>query len=131
MWRIVFISALAIHGLAHFSGFLAAWTSRDAGFSRKPWIFSDALELNRGAGRYFGLVWLFASVAFVAAAAGVLTGQSWWTDLATVASIASLVVIVPWWNTVPSGAWVGAFFDALVLILFILPVGERVLEFIS
>ncbi len=131
MWQIIFISALVIHGAAHFSGFLAAWTSRKGGFSKRPWIFSDSLELDSGSGRYFGLVWLLASVAFVASAAGILTGQLWWEDLVTVASIASLVVIVPWWNTVPTGAWVGALFDVLVLFMFILPAGEALLEMIG
>lgn len=127
MWRFVFIAALIIHGAAHFSGFVASWTSRAGGFSRNPWIFSDTLELNRGVGRYFGLVWLLASVGFVTSAFSILTGQLWWENLIPVASIASLVAIVPWWNTVPTGAWVGALFDVLVLFVFILPAGERLL----
>lgn len=131
MWQLVFISALLIHGAAHFSGFLAAWTSNNAGFSNNPWIFSEGLELNRGLGRYFGLIWLLASIGFIASAFGILSGQIWWEDLVTVASIGSLVVIVPWWNTVPTGAWVGAAFDVFILLLFILPAGESILAMIS
>lgn len=37
------------------------------------------------------------------------------------AAVISLVAIVPWWNTVPPGAKVGAAFDILLIVALALP----------
>jgi hypothetical protein len=47
------------------------------------------------------------------------------------ASVISLVVIVPWWNTVPPGAKFGAFFDVAVIIVLLLPLKGKILELVS
>jgi hypothetical protein len=50
----------------------------------------------------------------------------------TIASVAiSLVVILPWWNTVPPGAKVGAAFDLLVIVLLLSPFREKLLEIVQ
>jgi hypothetical protein len=43
----------------------------------------------------------------------------------------SLLVIVPWWNTVPPGAKIGAFFDLLVIVILLSPLQERVLQIVG
>jgi hypothetical protein len=47
--KLVVAAALILHGLAHLSGFVAAFTSRDAGFSPKPWLLSSGAASGRGA----------------------------------------------------------------------------------
>jgi hypothetical protein len=42
-------------------------------------------------------------------------------------AIVSLIVIVPWWNTVVPGAKAGAVFDVIVLIALLLPWRESVI----
>jgi hypothetical protein len=44
-----------------------------------------------------------------------------------VQAVVSLIVIVPWWNTVVAGAKAGAAFDGLVLIALSLPWRESVI----
>jgi hypothetical protein len=44
-----------------------------------------------------------------------------------VGAILSLVVIIPWWNTVVPGAKVGAAFDLLTLVALIFPWNQQVM----
>ena len=128
MLRFVVAAPFLLHGLAHISGFLASWTASDAGFSDKPWIFSSAVTLGSGLGRAFGLLWLVAMIGLVSTALGIVLRQDWWPTLAIAASVVSLVVIVPWWNTVPPGARFGAVFDLLTIIALLLPFGSKLVE---
>lgn len=126
MWRIILAIPLMAHGLAHLSGFIAAWTTADVGFSTS-WIFlSSELSLHSSVGKLFGLLWLAATATLVAAGAGVLWQRSWGAPLALVAALISLAVILPWWNTVPPGAKLGALFDLLVLMVLLSPLKAAV-----
>lgn len=131
MWRYIIATPILVHGLAHFSGFFAAWTSSDAGYKKNPWIFSTGILLDGPIGRVFGLLWLMAMIGFVAIFIGIVFQLDWWPPVAISASAVSLIVIVPWWNTVPSGAKVGAIFDVFVIVLLILPFEENLLELIG
>ena len=46
------------------------------------------------------------------------------------AAVLSLAVILPWWNTVPLGAKMGAAFDLLVLVVLLTPLKERILALV-
>jgi hypothetical protein len=127
----LFVAPLVVHGLAHISGFIASWSKSLAGYTESPWIFSSTITLQTPVGRAFGLLWLIAAIGFVGTGLGLIFGQSWWPTLAIAASVVSLVVIVPWWNTVPPGAKFGAFFDVVVIIVLFLPLKEKILELVS
>ena len=131
MWRYIFAIPFFIHGLAHISGFLSSWTSSDAGFKKSPWIFSSGVFLDGPLGRVFGLLWLIATIGFVGTAIGIVIQQDWWSPLAIAVSVISLIVIVPWWNTVPPGAKVGAIFDVIVIVVLLLPLRGKLFELIG
>lgn len=124
MIRLVLAVPLIGHGLAHISGFIASWTNNDAGYGRRPWIFSSGVGLQSPLGRLFGLLWLAAAAALVAAGVGLAVEAAWWQTLAVVGALLSLVVILTWWNTVPSGAKIGAAFDLLILMLLLTPLKD-------
>jgi hypothetical protein len=42
-------------------------------------------------------------IVFLAAAIGLIANQSWWSTVAIIASILSLLVVIPWWNTITPG----------------------------
>ena len=130
MIQLLFAAPLLIHGLAHIGGFLASWTSNQAGFSDRPWILSSRGTLDSAVGRVFGILWLVAMVAFVIAGLGLLFSQPWWPSVAVPAAVLSLVVILPWWNTVPPGAKVGAAFDLLVLLVLLSPLKQWLLDLV-
>lgn len=131
MLKFVFALPMIGHGLAHISGFLASWTSIDAGYSPKPWIFSPGITLAGPVGRFFGLLWLAASIVLLSSGFGIIFLQNWWPTFALYGAIISLIVIVPWWNTVPPGAKIGAVFDVIVLVIVLTPLKEKVIGLIS
>jgi hypothetical protein len=132
MIRFVFAIPLIVHGLAHLSGFFASWTTASAGYPiDRPWLFSPHVTLTSPIGKAFGLLWLVAAAGLAGSGLGLLFLQEWWTALAAAAAVVSLVVIVPWWRTVPPGAWVGAGFDVLVIVLLLTPVKNRIIEWVS
>jgi hypothetical protein len=131
MLRFVFALPLLGHGLAHLSGFVASWTSSDAGYGDKPWVFSSGVTLTSGVGRAFGLLWLVAAIVLTASGVGVILRQEWWPTLAMIGSVLSLVAIVPWWNTVPPGAKLGAVFDVIVLAVLASPLREQIIKLIG
>lgn len=131
MIRFIFAAPLIVHGLAHLGGVVASWTLNLSGFSERPWLLSSGVTLQSSLGRVFGLLWLVAMVGFVGTGLGLVFKQQWWPALAIPAAIVSLVVIVPWWKTVPPGAWVGAAFDLLVIFLLLLPLKEQILDLVK
>ena len=131
MWNILFAVPLLMHGLAHISGFLASWTSLDVGYADHPWLFSQGVFLQSLTGRIFGLLWLIAMLGLAGSALGLVFRQGWWPALAVVATVLSLVVILPWWNTVPPGAKLGVVFNLLVLATLLTPLQRRLFELLG
>ncbi|UCH10630.1 MAG: hypothetical protein JSU61_01675 [Fidelibacterota bacterium] len=132
MIRFVFAIPLIAHGLAHISGFIASWTPASAGYPiDRPWLLSADITLTSPVGKAFGLLWLVAALGLAGSGLGLIFRQEWWPNLATMAAVISLVVIVPWWRTVPTGAWVGAAFDMLVIILLTTPLKARILDLVG
>ncbi len=84
-----------MHGLAHMSGVMAAFTSRDIGFSDKPWLFSTGVTLRGPIGKLFGPVWLVAAITLVGSGLSLLFRWGSWPALPIVGSILSLIAIVP------------------------------------
>ena len=62
---------------------------------------------------------------------GVILRQEWWPALAMVGSLLSLVVIVPWWNTVPPGAKLGAVFDVIIIAVLASPLRGQIIKLIG
>lgn len=131
MLRFLVAAPFLLHGLAHLSGFLASWTRIEVGYAKKPCILSKKHYLNSGVGRLFGILWLLAMIGLVGTGMGILFHQDWWSSTAIIASALSLVVIVPWWATVPPGAKFGAFFDLLVITLLLLPSSAYILQLVK
>jgi hypothetical protein len=127
MVHFIVIAAFILHGLAHVSGFMASWTKNTSGFSDRLWVLSTGVTLHSGVGHIFGLLWVVAAICSVGAGIGLAAQQPWWPIAAVVQAIVSLIVIVPWWNTVVAGAKAGAVFDVIVLIALLLPWRDSVI----
>lgn len=126
IWRIILGVPLMAHGLAHLSGFLAAWTSADLDFSTRSMLLSSEISLYSTVGKLFGLLWLLAAALLASSGVGLLWQRSWGAPLALAAALISLAVIIPWWNIVPPGAKVGAAFDLLVIVVLLSPLKAAV-----
>jgi len=113
--RYLIAFALFMHGLAHLSGFFAAWTKAEVGYPARPALFSKKVMLQSPLGKVFGLAF----------------GQGWWSGAALAGAGVSLFVILPWLRSVPPGAWFGAVFDVVILLALALPWKEQVLRWLS
>jgi hypothetical protein len=114
--KLVVAAAFMLHGLAHLSGFITAFTSRDVGFSPKPWLFSASVTMHSGTGKMFGVLWLLAAVALIGSGLALLVEWGVWPWLPIAGAAISLLAITPWWNTVPPGAKAGVVFDLMILL---------------
>lgn len=88
------------HGLIHALGFMKAFG------------LAELSQLNQPISRAFGLLWLFAAVAFVASGALFVAGVRWWWIAGLVAIVVSQAVIVTAWGD----AKVGTVANALILV---------------
>ena len=132
MGKYIILALILGHGLAHISGFLASFTSVDVGYhTDNAWIFRGDITLKSDFGKIFGMLWLIVAILFLIAAAGIIFSLSWWTNIALAAAVVSLIVIVPFWNTVPPGAKAGAVFDLIILILLTTGWREKIVSFIQ
>jgi len=129
--RYAFALMLFMHGMAHFSGFFAAWTKSDTGYAARPWLLSKGVTLKSPIGKVFGVLWLVAAVALATSGYGLAFSRDWWPGTALLGAAVSLLVILPWLRSVPPGAWAGAVFDALVLLALTLPWKDQLLRFLS
>jgi hypothetical protein len=130
MLKYLIAFVVIMHGLAHVTGMIGAWTSGPQAFSDGSWIFSQGVMARDTVGKAFGLVWLVALVGLVGAGLGLLFSRAWWPSLATAAAAVSLVAIVPWLRVVPPGAWAGGLFDLLIIVTLVSPWADRVVEFL-
>jgi hypothetical protein len=130
MLRFAVAFLLIMHGLAHITGLLGAWTSSQE-FSDKHWLFSEGVTMRGTVGRAFSLLWFLALIYLVVAGLGLLFQQVWWPTLAVAGAATSLVAIVPWLTAVPPGAWAGALFDVLVIIALVSPWRDAIVQALS
>ncbi len=131
MLKIVIGVALIAHGLANLAGVFAPWTKGMSGFKDAPWLFSQSVTLQSGAGRAFSLVWLASTICLLTAGIGLLLTQPWWIPVAIAGSLCSLAAILPWWKAVVPGAYFGAFFDVVVSVVLLSPLKSALLRAIS
>jgi len=125
-----YLAALVLiaHGLGHSVYILASWTSIEAGFSDKAWVLPGDYMLDSTVGMVWGVFWAVALALFAAAGTGVLMEKEWWRTCALTGSVVSLVAILPWAMTVVSGALAGAALDVAIILVLLLPFGDKVTD---
>jgi hypothetical protein len=123
MWRYLIAIVLLAHGIGHIMPFMAAWTPKisKVGFSDASWIFSGGLGVESLIGQAFGLLGLVALIGFVAGSLGLVTQQAWWPMVTIAAAVISIVTIVPWLTTWPTGSMIGALLVDVAVLIALLP----------
>ncbi|HID51165.1 MAG TPA: hypothetical protein EYP41_03895, partial [Anaerolineae bacterium] len=126
MFRLLIFAGAAViilHGLVHLLGFAAYWPLAElAELPYKTTLLNGRIPLGASGMRLYSVVWLATAVAFVTAAIGLLSKQSWWLPLLGTAVILSLLITALDWNQ----AWRGAVVSLLILIPLLVLVGLRV-----
>ena len=105
--RVIVAIVLIGHGIGHIMGFIETWTKwqpfSDPAFNASPWILPGDVYIESAIGKLFGIFWLLSMLGFFAAGIGLVANQPWWATVAIVASILSLIAVVPCWNTFTPG----------------------------
>ncbi len=129
MWQYVAALMLIGHGIGHLTGILAAWTSINPGFVRKPWIFPGNQVIDSSVGKAWSGLWLISTVLFVASGIAVLMSEDSWRFLAIAGSAVSIAAMGPWWNAIMAGAKAGILLDVAILLVLLLPWGDGITDF--
>lgn len=99
---------IGAHGFGHVLGWMPAWgIARFEGMSSHSWLLSGVLG-ESGAKLGAGLLFVLPTVGFVVAAAGLLTGQSWWRQMAVGSAAVSLACTALYPQAYSTSSTVGA-----------------------
>ena len=117
--RFVLAALMALHGVAHLVGFAGAWQIAPAKeIPYKTTVFAGHVHLGNGGIRVMGVLWLFAAIAFVVAAAGAVLGTTWWVRTAGVVTAVSLAMTIVEWPEARLGLVVNLAILAALFLLF-------------
>lgn len=89
---------LAIHAVAHLVGFVVPW--RLAKLEEMPFgttILGGRIDVGDRGIRVVGILWLLASLAYLAAALGLALLQPWWIPAVAIVTVVSLLLCVLGW----------------------------------
>ncbi len=121
MWNILLTIVLAVHGVIHLLGFVVPWQlAHIEELPYKTTLLAGRLDIGDAGIRLLGILWLAATIGFVAAALGLAMGQPWWYALAVATVALSLIISVASWPEASPGTVIS------VLILALLLAGPRV-----
>jgi len=123
--RLIYAIVLFVHGI----GYVVGVISIVGGLIKQPkyisnsWLLSDRLGLSEIVVRALGLLWLVATVGFVAAAWGFWSDLGWWRPVTWVMVVFSIGLSVLWWNAFPVNIPIQANVGNIIIIigLFWLP----------
>ena len=107
---------LVAHGAIHVLGFLWAFNLAQIEEIGSPTLLFAGAELGDPGTVAFGLLWLVAMVAFIAAGIGVARGTAWSIPVTGIAAGISLVPTIVWWND----AWIGAVLSGFILVVTVM-----------
>jgi phosphoglycerol transferase MdoB-like AlkP superfamily enzyme len=114
---------LGAHGIGHVLGWMPALgITRFEGVSSRSWLLT-AVVGDGGARLAAAALFLLPTAGFVLAAAGLLTGQAWWRQVAVVSAAVSLAGTALYPNAFTSGSTVGSVVVNLVVLYGILVAG--------
>jgi hypothetical protein len=123
MINLVVAGVLGAHGIGHVLGWLPAWgLARFEGASSHSWLVTG-LAGDGGSRLLAGLLFLVPTVGFVAAAAGLLTGQPWWRGVAVASAAVSLGATALYPQAFTAGSTIGSVAVDLVVLYAILVAG--------
>jgi hypothetical protein len=99
---------LAAHGIGHVLGWMPALgIAAFEGVSSRSWAVSGILG-DGGARILAGALFIVPMVGFVVAAAGLVTGQAWWRNVAVASAAVSLLATALYPQAFTTGSTVGS-----------------------
>jgi hypothetical protein len=84
---------LALHGVAHFVGFLGPW-GRASSIPVQTTLFAGRFQASDGTLKALGILWLLVGLTFIVCAIGELRNASWWSEVTLNAAVLSLLLSI-------------------------------------
>lgn len=114
---------LAAHGVGHALGWIpAVGLAQLEGVSTRSWAVGAVLG-DAGVRVVAGALFLVPTVGFIVAAAGLVTGQTWWRQVAVVSAAVSLTATALYPQAFSTGATVGSVAVNLAVLYGVLVAG--------
>ena len=114
--RAILAIVVGAHGIGHILFLVPLLGIADWGQSTCSWLFSGTGG-NLAARILGSMVWIAATLGFIAVAVGLFGQTDWWRGLAIVSSGLSILGLVLFWNNpATSSAFFALIFDIAVLI---------------
>ena len=114
--KVIAAGVLAAHGIGHTLGWMPALgVATFQGVSSRSWALTGVLG-DGGARLIGGVLFVVPMLGFLAAAAGLLTGQAWWRNVAVASASLSLLATALYPQAFTAGSTVASVaVDVLVL----------------
>ncbi len=96
--QIVLAILLALHGVAHWVGFVVAW--RLTAFEEMPYdttLLAGRIDVGDAGIRVVGVLWLLTGIAFLVVAAGAVGHKAWWPSAALAVTVVSIAMSILGW----------------------------------
>jgi hypothetical protein len=107
MIRILIAVGLIVHGLIHLIGFAVPW--RLVNMADMPYdttVLAGKVDLGDAGIRLFGVLWLVATIGFIAAGVGLFALAPWWQGLTLAVTLLSLVLCILGWPDTQFGLYI-------------------------
>lgn len=110
--RMALLALLVLHGLVHLMGFAAYWPLAEVqGLPYKTTLLGGLLQLNPGAMRAFGALWLVSAVGYLLTVAlAVLRRRAWRTVLLATTLFSLVLTVLDY-----SAAFMGVLLNLVIL----------------
>jgi hypothetical protein len=121
--RLAVAGVLGAHGIGHALGWMPAWgIAKFEGMSSHSWLVSGFA--GESAARLLaGAIFLVPTVGFIAAAAGLLTGQPWWRQAAVASATTSILCTALFPQAFTTSSTVGSVAVDIAVLIGILVMG--------
>ncbi|PLX04351.1 MAG: hypothetical protein C0594_09285, partial [Marinilabiliales bacterium] len=96
MIKIIIGIVFIVHGIAHISGFLAAFTKNRQGFKESSWLINESVFYRGNIARIFGVFWLISMLILIAGGLSVLFEWPYAFPLMMMGCLLSALVMLPW-----------------------------------
>lgn len=123
MIRLLVGGIIGAHGIGHVLGWMPAWgITQFEGMSSRSWLLAGLVG-DGGSRLAAGVIFLVPTIGFVAAAAGLLTGQSWWRQAAVASAAMSLAGTALFPQAFVTGSTIGSIAVNVAVLYAILVAG--------
>lgn len=96
--HIVLAALLALHGVAHWVGFVVSWRlTAFENMSYDTTLLAGRIDVGDVGIRVVGILWLLTGISFLVVAAGAVARRPWWPSVALAVTVFSIAMSVLGW----------------------------------